>query len=305
MIAQKINATHILKNQSIVLTLQQQTSALQLILALFNAAPGAMNLTILGSQLQNGRLLTDLAQSLSQSALFFDKHYLAQLSHAEFATTFINDLVGDRASESDKNLMVDFIAHKQANGATQAEIIAEVTGALSSVSFSDPNWGKASLHYATHNVSKVVNHLLDNTFSPVNKSVVVDHILTQISAGKTFGDMVVWAVDTVAGVDHDNVVWGNAAVLLNNRTEVARYYSIDRAGIAIGCKALQKILAEVTVDVRTIAIAKAAIDHLLSDDNIFSGAASEDFRLDEVLRTKKRDMPSLQKGKIKMIKLVI
>ncbi|MBS0587881.1 MAG: hypothetical protein JSS37_07950 [Proteobacteria bacterium] len=201
--------------------------------------------------------------------------------------------------------MVDFITHKQANGATQAEIIAEVTSALSSVSFSDPNWGKASLHYTTYNASKIVNHLFGDAFSPANKSVVVDHMLTQISTGKTFGDMVVWAVDTVADVDHDNVVWGNAAVLLNNRTEVARYYSIDRAGIAIDYDALQKILAKVTVDARTIATAKAAIDHLLSDDNGFSSTTNEDFRLDAVLRTKKRDMPSMPKGKTKMIELVI
>ena len=180
-----------------------------------------------------------------------------------------------------------------------------MTSALSSVSFSDPNWGKASLHYTTHNASKIVNHLFDDTSLPANKSVVVDHMLTQISTGKTFGDMVVWAVDAVADVDHDNVVWGNAAVLLNNRTEVARYYSIDRAGIAIDYDALQKILAKVTIDARTIATAKAAIDHLLSDDNGFSGTTNEDFRLDAVLRTKKRDMPFMPKGKTKMIELVI
>lgn len=67
-----------------------------------------MNLTILGSQLNNGQSLADLAQSLAQSALFFDKHYPAQLSHAEFAASFINDLIGSRASESNKNLLIDF-----------------------------------------------------------------------------------------------------------------------------------------------------------------------------------------------------
>jgi len=288
-----------------MLTIQQQTSILQLILALFNTAPGAMNLTILGLQLQNGQLLTNLAQSLAQSALFFDKHYLVQLSHTEFATSFIDDLVGNRASESDKNLMVDFIAHKQANGATQGEIIAEVTGALSSVSFSDPNWGKASLHYNTHNVSRVVNHLFDNTFSPANKAVVVDHMLTQISAGKTFGDMVVWVVDTIAGVDRDNVVWGNAAALLSNRTEVAKYYSIDRAGIAIDHVLLQKILAEVTVDARTIVTAKAAIDNLLSDGGAFASHSDGDLRLDEVLKMQKSNGLFMSQGKTKRAELVI
>lgn len=292
------------RTHSMVLTTQQQTSILQLILALFKTAPGAMNLTILGSQLNNGQSLADLAQSLAQSALFFDKHYPTQLSHAEFAASFINDLIGSRASESNKNLLIDFIARKQANSASQGEIIAEVTGALSSVSFSDANWGKASRHYNTYNVSRVVNHLFDNTFSPANKAVVADHMLTQISAGKTFGDMVVWAIDTVAGVDRDNVVWGNAAMLLNNRTEVARYYSIDRAGIAIDRAVLQKILANVTVDARTIVTAKAAIDDLLSDGGASSGHATGDFRLDEVLKTQKRTASSMPQEKTQPAELM-
>lgn len=290
---------------SMVLTIQQQTSILRLVLALFRTAPGAANMTILGSQLLNGQSLPNLAQSLAQSALFFDKHYRAQLSHAEFAASFINDLVGNRTSESDKNLLIDFVTHKQTSGASQNEIIAEVTSALSSVSFSDSNWGKASLHYTTHNVSRVVNYLFDDTFSTANKSVVVDHILTQISAGKTFGDMVVWVVDTVAGVDHDNVVWGNAAVLLNNRTEVARYYSIDRAGIAIDREVLQKILAKVTTDVRTIVTAKATIDNLLSDGSIFSRHTNRDFRLDEALKIQNSNVSSMPKGKTKSVELVI
>lgn len=146
--------------------------------------------------------------------------------------------------------------------------------------------------------------MFDNTFSPANKAVVADHMLTQISAGKTFGDMVVWAIDTVAGVDRDNVVWGNAAMLLNNRTEVARYYSIDRAGIAIDRAVLQKILANVTVDARTIVTAKAAIDDLLSDGGASSGHGTGDFRLDEALKTQKRNASSMPQEKTQPAELM-
>ena len=288
-----------------VLTTQQQTSILQLTLALFNTAPGAVNLTTLGSQLQNGQSLNNLAQSLVQSALFFDKQYPDGSSHAEFAVSFINDLAGNQATECNKNLVIDFVLHRQTTGATRSEIIAEVIGALSSVPFSDPSWGNASLHFNTYNAARVVDRLLDNTFSSTNKSVVVDHMLTQISAGKTLGDMIVWIVDTVANVDFGNVVWGNAAILLNNRTEVAKYYSIDRAGLAIDRVALQKILAKVTVDAHSIATAKAAIDHLLSHGGGLSIRQSEDIRLDRVLRIQKRDMSSMPKGKTKMAELVI
>lgn len=288
-----------------VLTTQQQTSILQLMLALFNTAPGAVNLTILGSQLQNQQSLGNLAQSLVQSALFFGKHYPDGFSYAEFAVSFINDLAGNRASECNKNLVIDFVLHRQTTGAARSEIIAEVIGALSPVPFSDPSWGNASLHFNTYNAARVVDHLLDNTFSSTNKSVVVDHMLTQISTGKTLGDMVVWIVDTVADVDFGNVVWGNAAMLLNNRTEVAKYYSIDRAGLEVDREALQQILAKVTVDAHSIVTAKAAIDHLLNHGSGLSIYQSEDARLDEVLRIQKRDMPSMPKGKTKMIELVI
>jgi hypothetical protein len=289
-----------------VLTVQQQTSVFQLILALFNTAPGAVNLTILGTRLQNGQSLASVAQSLTQSALFFDKQYHVRLSHTEFASAFIHDLVGNRAAEGDKNLVIDFITHKLTAGATQNEMIAQVTGALTSVPFTDSSWGKASLHYQTHNVTRVVNHLLDSTFSPANKSVVVDHMLAQMAADKTFGDMVVWAIDTVAGVDRDNVVWGNAAVLLDNRVAVAGYYSLDRrAAHAIDRKTLQRILTQVTVDDRTIATAKAAIDNLLSDRSGFSLSMDADFQLDEVLKIQKSGLSSLPRKTVMPIEYII
>ncbi|QOJ23113.1 MAG: hypothetical protein HRU78_05180 [Gammaproteobacteria bacterium] len=288
-----------------VLTVQQQTSVFQLILALFNTAPGAVNLTILGTRLQNGQSLASVAQSLAQSALFFDKQYHVRLSHTEFASTFIHDLVGNRAAESDKNLVIDFITHKLTAGATQNEMIAQVTGALTSVPFTDSSWGKASLHYQTHNVTRVVNHLLDSTFSPANKSVVVDHMLAQMAADKTFGDMAVWAIDTVAGVDRDNVVWGNAAVLLDNRVAVAGYYSLDRAAHAIDRETLQRILTQVTVDDRTIATAKAAIDNLLSDRSGFSLNMDADFQLDEVLKIQKSVLSSLPRKTVMPIEYII
>lgn len=122
------------------LTAQQQTSILQLILAMFNTSPGAVNLKILGSQLLNDQSLVNLAQSLAESALFFGKNYAA-LSPVEFAATFVDDLFGDRVSTSNKTLIFDFIANQMAAGATQGELISELTSVFSSVPSADPNWG--------------------------------------------------------------------------------------------------------------------------------------------------------------------
>lgn len=124
------------------LTAQQQISILQLILAMFNTSPGAVNLKILGSQLLND-------QSLAESALFFGKNYAA-LSPVEFAATFVDDLFGDRVSTSNRTLIFDFIANQMAAGATQGELILELTSVFSSVPSADPNWGGGSRFALQH-----------------------------------------------------------------------------------------------------------------------------------------------------------
>lgn len=305
MIAQKINATHTLENQRMALTLQQQTSILQLMLAMFNTAPGASNLMFLGSLLQSGQSLASLAQSLTESSLFFDRQYAAYLKPDEFAAKFVNDLVGDRVSTGDKSLVIDYMTHRMIAGATQGELIAELLSNLSPIPASNPNWGKAASHYNTRNATKVVTHLLGSIFTPANIAVVVDYMLAQMAAGKTFGEMIVWAIDTVTGVDHDNVVWGKAAVLFNNRIEVSKYYSVDKAGTTIDRAALSQILAKVTVDTGTVAAAKTAIDHLLSNDSDFSDDAGDDFQFEKVLVVRKNNVLPMPRGTAKRAELMM
>ncbi len=283
------------ENQSRALTVQQQTSILQLILAMFNASPGAVNLRVLGSQLMNDQSLVNLAQSLSlvENVLFFGKDY-ADLSPVEFAATFVDDLFGDRITIRNKTLIFDFIANQLATGVTQGDLISDLTGALTSIFPSDPNWGDAALHYNTHYAEKIVDHLLADTFTLTDKTIVVDHILTQMGSGKNFGAMVVWAINTLVGVDHNNPVWGKAAVLFNNRIEVSKYYSVDKASSAIDFAALQQILSRVTVDVGTVATAKTAIDNLLNVSRGLSDNNYKDFQLNKVLQSKKRNFSSMQ-----------
>lgn len=275
------------------LSVQHQTSILQLVLAMFNTAPGAVNLMILGTRLQNGQALASVAQALSESALFFDKHYAEHLSPATFAAKFVNDLIGNRASTGNKTFVIDYIANKMTAGATQSELIAELTGSLSSISPSDPNWGKASLHHVTHNATKVVKNLLGNTFTPANISVVVDYMLAQMAAGKTFGEMIVWAIDTLAGVDRDNVVWGDAAVIFNNRIEVAKYYSVDKASTFIDAITLRHILAKVTVDTDSVAAAKVEIDNFLNQNFDVPNNHDHELKLDTALLTERSNSLSI------------
>lgn len=305
MIAQKMYTTHTLGDQRMVFTLQQQTSILQLMLAMFNTAPGASNLMFLGSLLQSGQSLASLAQSLTESSLFFDRQYAAYLKPDEFAAKFVNDLVGDRVSIDDKNLVIDYMTHRMIAGATQSELIAELLGTLSPIPALNLNWGKAASHHNTRNATQIVTHLLGSTFTPGNIAVVVDYMLAQMAAGKTFGDMVMWAIDTVIGVDHGNVVWGKAAVLFNNRTEVSKYYSVDKAGTTIDRAVLRQILAKVTVDTGTVAAAKMTIDHLLSNVSGFSDDAGDDFQFDKVLVVRKNNVLSMPRGAAKRAELML
>lgn len=276
------------------LTFQQQTSILQLILAMFNTSPGAVNLKVLGSRLINDQSLVNLAQSLAESALFFGKDYAA-LSAAEFAATFVDDLFGDRVSTIDKTLIFDFIANQIAIGVNQGELISELTGAFSSIPPSDPHWGKAALHYRARNATKIVDHLLADTFVPADKAIVTDHIVTQMAAGKTFGAMIVWAINTLDRVDHSNLVWGRAAALFKNRIEVSKYYSIDKASTAIDLVALQQILSRVTVDAGSIGTAKSAIDKLIKLNNCLLDTDNKYFQLNTVFESKKRGLLSMSR----------
>lgn len=268
------------------LSVQQQTSILQLMLAMFNTSPGAVNLKILGSRLINDQSLENLAQSLTKSVLFSGKDY-ATLNAVEFAAAFVDDLFDDRVSTINKTLIFNFIANQIATGTTQAELISELTDAFSSIPLSDPHWGKAALHYNTCNATKIVDHLLADTFTFGDRVIVTDHIVTQIASGKTFGSMIVWAINTLDRTDQDNLVWGKAATLFKNRIEISKYYSIDKASTAIDLVSLKQILLGVTTDTDTIVTAKATIDNLLSVSNCPLGTDNKEFQLNKVYESKK------------------
>ncbi len=260
------------------LTDQQQTSILQLTQAMFSATPGAIYLQALSDQMDAGISLAELAQSLSSSGLFYGRYnYPDAFTSDQFAAAFVDDLVGNLASDSNKAWATDYIINKMAAGATQAELVTELTQALSAVPASDPNWGAAANYYHMVLVTLVVGHL-ESGLVKAGGASAINHMLRQMDAGQTFGAMVEWAISALDSMDHSDPTWGDAAALFDNRIEVSKYYSVDKAGSATDLPILQNILSGVTKDTASVATAKAAIDAVLI--NLSSLDGSNGFRLD-------------------------
>ncbi|MCC7091837.1 MAG: FG-GAP repeat protein [Nitrosomonas sp.] len=268
------------------LTEQQQTSLLQLAQAMFNASPGAIYLGALGEQLEAGQTLASMAQALRGNELFWGKSYAGDLTPTAFAEAFLEDLIADRATVDNKTIAAGYIVNRMNDGAPQADIIAEVTGLLSSFPASDADWGEAALAYNTGNADKLADNLLGDSVSEADKTGAVDYILAQQASGQTFGQMTEWAITALDGIDHADPVWGNAAALFDNRIEVSRYYSIEKAGSSTNLATLQQVLTGVTAEAASVAAAKTAIDNLLDNPggsiNLAELNGTNGFRLDGI-----------------------
>jgi Ca2+-binding RTX toxin-like protein len=257
------------------ITTEQQIKILQLTQAMFNAAPGATFLAQFENSVAVGNTVANLAQTLSGAAAFFGKTYSASLSSAQFADAFINDLVGSSASTADKAWATSYIVDKMAAGATQTSIISELTQALSSVSPENANWGAAATAYNTDVATKIIDNLVGNAATDAAKAGAVSYIVGQMAAGQSLGKMIDWTIATLDSIDHTDSTWGGAATLFDNRIEVSKYYSVDKAGAATDLGTLQQALKAVTASADSVTSAKAIFDTALSGkavDGYLSGA---------------------------------
>ena len=258
------------------ITAEQQIGVLQITQAMFGAAPGATYLALFEHIVAAGTSVVDLAQTLSGSVPFFGQSYAASLTSSQFAQAFINDLVEDsQVSTADKAVANSYIVGRMAAGATQADIIAELTQLLSSVSAEDAPWGAAATAYNTTLATKIIDNLMGSSATAAAKAQAVNYIVGQMAAGQTAGQMIDYIITVMDNVDYDDGTWGSASALFDNRIEVSQYYSVDKAGAATDLGTLQQALAAVTATADSIATAKAMFDDAqsgLAQDGYLSGA---------------------------------
>ncbi len=231
---------------------------------MFNATPGAIYLQALNEEVLAGQSFADLAQAIVNSTSFFignNKYDPFTLGFGQGVvdwSSVIESMTGNHISTANKDWVIYYLNSRY--DISQYQLFTEISETLSSIAFSDPDWGKVAFFYHSRNAQKIVDNLLSDTVSATDKASIVDYMLAQIDSGKSMGEMIEWAITALDGIDHSDPVWGNAAMLFDNRIEVSRYYSVDKAINETEIPILIQILESVTIDPATVSLAKLVID---------------------------------------------
>lgn len=122
-----------------------QTSVLRLIQAMFDAAPNAAILDELSSIVEDSSgSIVPLAKLLADNPVFSSEMYSNSLSNAAFSEAFIENIVGDTVSATNKAFAANEATKLLDSGMSRGELIALVAEGLPTISADDPDWGAAA-----------------------------------------------------------------------------------------------------------------------------------------------------------------
>lgn len=133
-------------SSTITLTTTQQYDIIRLMQAMFNAAPGAFNLQMLGEHLvSSGISMSELAKELEQSDLFKSPLlYPTSLTSQQFADKLVANMIGDTANAYNRASIASAVACFVDNGTSRGEIAWLLASLISTIPVTDSNWGKAA-----------------------------------------------------------------------------------------------------------------------------------------------------------------
>lgn len=131
--------------------------------------------------------------------------------------------------------------------------------------------------FATKFVNNIASEASDSA-----KAWAVTWIEAQLNGGATKAEVIVASINALRATDEADANWGNAAAALNNKVEVAEWYSVDQLGNAVDLATLQDTVSTVTSD-----------DTTVTDITSGSAQSGEEFALttgvDEVIGTSFND----------------
>jgi hypothetical protein len=126
---------------------------------------------------------------------------------------------------------------------------------------------------------RLVENLLGDEVSAAAKTWSTNWVLTNLNAGMSRAQVILTAVTAIRATTNTN--YTNAKAALQNKVDVAEYYSVDKLLSSTDFDDLQAVIDGVTSDVATATAAKTAIDN---DPNNNTG---ENFTLtDDIVDTK-------------------
>ncbi|MAO40913.1 MAG: hypothetical protein CMK70_12110 [Pseudohongiella sp.] len=134
---------------------EARTELLTVVVAMFDAAPGVAVLSDLSAAYESGATVAQIAASLSTSAEF-TSIYPTFLSDAEFATQFVDNLIGGTVSAETRTFAIGELTTMLNNGMTRSETVLAAVAALNGVPSTDTNWANAKAQLA--NKVEVANH---------------------------------------------------------------------------------------------------------------------------------------------------
>lgn len=121
---------------------QQQTQLLQMTVGLFNAAPGTVYMNQFATMLNNGVGVVDLVKSLANSSAFINLYPVFD-TNKDFATKYMNNLLGNTVSTTNKTWATNWMTSQLEAGATRGDAILSVLVALLGISPDSSDWGGA------------------------------------------------------------------------------------------------------------------------------------------------------------------
>lgn len=137
------------------ITAETRLKIVELTVGMVGAAPGAAILSELADAVDKGLSLSNLAIAIANNPLF-KTIYPSFLTNAEFATNFVNALMGSEASAANKTAAADAMVAQLNAGTHRGAAIYNSITSLSATATTDANYGAAKSALA--NKTDVANH---------------------------------------------------------------------------------------------------------------------------------------------------